>query len=60
MRNKNLFEKKLLQISSTLIELKRMTSDSRESVSSFIKKIESTEGVVEDLQSMVEQDNTIS
>ena len=35
MRNKNLFEKKLVQISSILVDLKRMVGDSRETVQSF-------------------------
>tara|TARA_B100000780_G_scaffold207188_1_gene147565 strand:- start:846 stop:1028 length:183 start_codon:yes stop_codon:yes gene_type:complete len=60
MRNKNLFEKKLLQLSSTLVELKRMTNDSRETIQSFNVKIASGEELIEDLQSMLEQDNTIS
>tara|TARA_R110002074_G_scaffold394503_1_gene581964 strand:- start:62 stop:244 length:183 start_codon:yes stop_codon:yes gene_type:complete len=60
MRNKNLFEKKLLQISSALVDLKRMTSDPRETVQGFHKRIESVEDKIEDLQSMIEQDNTIS
>jgi exonuclease VII small subunit len=60
MRNKNLFEKKLSHLSSILIELKRMTGDSRETVISFNTRIESAEDIIEDLQSMVEQDNTIS
>lgn len=60
MRNKNLIEKKLLQISSTMIELKRMVGDSRETGDNFINKIKGVETILEDLQSMVEQDNTIS
>jgi len=60
MRNKNLFEKKLLQLSSGLLELKRMVGDTRETASSFRKRIENSEAIIEDLQSMIEQDNTIS
>ena len=60
MRNKNLFEKKLLQLSSGLMELKRMVGDTRETATSFRKRIESSENIIEDLQSMIEQDNTIS
>ena len=40
MRNKNLFEKKLLQLSSGLMELKRMVGDTRETAASFRKRIE--------------------
>ncbi len=43
MRNKNLFEKKLLQLSSGLMELKRMVGDTRETAASFRKRIESSE-----------------
>ena len=60
MRNKNLFEKKLLQLSSGLLELKRMVGDTRETATSFRKRIEISETIIEDLQSMIEQDNTIS
>lgn len=60
MRNKNLFEKKLLQLSSGLLELKRMVGDTRETADSFRKRIEISETIIEDLQSMIEQDNTIS
>ena len=60
MRNKNLFEKKLLQLSSGLMELKRMVGDTRETAASFRKRIENSETIIEDLQSMIEQDNTIS
>ena len=60
MRNKNLFEKKLLQLSSGLMELKRMVGDTRETAFSFRKRIENSETIIEDLQSMIEQDNTIS
>jgi hypothetical protein len=60
MRNKNLFEKKLVQISSILVDLKRMVGDSRETVQSFNKRVSTAESIVEDLQSMVEQDNTVS
>ena len=60
MRNKNLFEKKLVQISSILVDLKRMAGDSRETVQSFNKRVTSAEDLVEDLQSMVEQDNSVN
>ena len=60
MRNKNLVEKKLLQMSSSMIELKRMVGDSRETAHSFVKRVESVELIIEQLQSMVESDNTIS
>jgi len=60
MRNKNLFEKKLLQLSSGLLELKRMVGDQRETATTFRKRIENQEVIIEDLQSMIEQDNTIS
>lgn len=60
MRNKNLFEKKLLQLSSGLLELKRIVGDQRETAATFRKRIEGYEVIIEDLQSMIEQDNTIS
>ena len=59
MRNKNLFEKKLVQISSILVDLKRMAGDPRETVQSFNKRVTTAEDLVEDLQSMVEQDNSV-
>jgi hypothetical protein len=60
MRNKNLFEKKLVQLSSSIQECKRMVGDSRASGGEFIKKMEAMDEILEDLQSMIEQDNTIS
>jgi hypothetical protein len=60
MRNKNLFEKKLLQLSSGMLELKRMVGDQRETATTFRERIENQEVIIEDLQSMIEQDNTIS
>jgi hypothetical protein len=60
MRNKNLFEKKLVQLSSSIQECKRMVGDARASGGDFIKKMESMDEIIEDLQSMIEQDNTIS
>ena len=60
MRNKNLFEQKLLQLSSTLQELKRMVGDSRETGANFRARIEGAEEVIESLQDMVEMDNSRS
>tara|TARA_R110000803_G_scaffold38678_1_gene83618 strand:- start:161 stop:343 length:183 start_codon:yes stop_codon:yes gene_type:complete len=60
MRNKNLFEQKLLQLSSTLQELKRMVGDSRETGANFRSRIEGAEEVIESLQDMVEMDNSRS
>jgi hypothetical protein len=60
MRNKNLFEQKLLQLSSSLQELKRMVGDSRETGASFRSRIDGAEGIIESLQDMVEMDNSRS